>query len=453
MTGHGQLLGQGLQAHGDLRDFLHAVGVRAQVRAGDQLQVVDDDQVQADLALQATGPGGQLGDRDAAGGVDIERGFLQLDGRVADPAELAGVDLALAELVARHAGRVGQHTQGQLLGAHFQRVEGHDAAADGLLGAVRLGLPGVLRGHVEGDVGGQRRLAHRRAAGQHDQVGGVQAADLGVQVDQVAGQARHAAVAAVGLGGHLDRAAQGVAEADETGAGRAALGQGVELLFGRLDLVAGRQLDVVLADAAVGGGGDLAADADQVAAQGQVEDRAGVVADIGGGRGAVDQVGQVAQAAQFLEGRIVLELVRQQDGLGQLALADMGLDRLEQPLVEGLVEVAALQAVGQALIGRVVVQQHAQQRLFGLQVVRRDRDDDIAHRGGWAKIQSRDEGHCHKLTRSLPARSGRVAGHARWMGMFCVYSGRAVRRKRTHENGAESLPAPLCHDARSSYQL
>jgi hypothetical protein len=50
--------------------------------------------------------------------------------------------------------------------------------------------------------------------------------------------------------------------------------------------------------------------------------------------------------------------------------------------VEGLVEVAALQAVGQALIGGVVVQQHAQQRLFGLQVVRRDGDDDVAHREG-----------------------------------------------------------------------
>jgi hypothetical protein len=46
--------------------------------------------------------------------------------------------------------------------------------------------------------------------------------------------------------------------------------------------------------------------------------------------------------------------------------------------VEGLVEVAALQAVGQALIGRVVVQQHAQQGLLGLQVVRRDGDDDVA---------------------------------------------------------------------------
>jgi hypothetical protein len=156
-------------------------------------------------------------------------------------------------------------------------------------------------------------------------------------------------------------------------------------LFGRLDLVTGRQLALVLA-VAVCGGGDLAADADQVAAQGQVEDRPGVVADIGGGRGAVDQVGQVAQAAQLLEGRVVLELVGQQDRLGQLALADMGLDRLEQLGVERLVEMAALQAVGQPLIGGVVVQQHAQQRLLGLEVVRCDGDDDVAHRGRWAKV-------------------------------------------------------------------
>ena len=145
--------------------------------------------------------------------------------------------------------------------------------------------------------------------------------------------------------------------------------------------------------AAVSGGRDFAADADQVPAQRQVEDGAGVVADIGRRRGAVHEVGQIAQAAQLVEGRVLLELVSQQDRLGQLALADMGLDRLEQPLVEGLVEVTAVQGVGQPLISRVIIEQHAEQRLLSFQIVRRDSDDDVRMRR--TQIQGGDERHGH----------------------------------------------------------
>jgi hypothetical protein len=58
---------------------------------------------------------------------------------------------------------------------------------------------------------------------------------------QAGGDARQAAVAAEGFGRHLDGAAQGVGEVDEAAVATAAFGQGVELLFGDLDLVAGRQ--------------------------------------------------------------------------------------------------------------------------------------------------------------------------------------------------------------------
>ncbi len=80
--------------------------------------------------------------------------------------------------------------------------------------------------------------------------------------------------------------------------GPAGLGQGEELLFGPLDLVAGGELGGRPCAASVG---DVAADADQVAAQRQVVDRPGVVRRIGGRRGAVHQVGEIAHAAQFVE--------------------------------------------------------------------------------------------------------------------------------------------------------
>ena len=75
----------------------------------------------------------------------------------------------------------------------------------------------------------------------------------------------------------------------EAGGGAAGLGQGVELLLGLLDLVAGFGLGVL-----DGGVGHLAADTQHLAPEGQVVDDAGVVGGVGGGGRAVHQVGEVA---------------------------------------------------------------------------------------------------------------------------------------------------------------
>ncbi len=215
----------------------------------------------------------------------------------------------------------------------------------------------------------------------------MQAADLGIEVDQAGGKARQPAVAVVRLGRHGDGAVQGVGEGDETLGDPAGLGQGEELLLGLLDLVARRDVRIALG----GEGGDVAADADQVAPQRQVIDGAGVVGGVGRGRRAVHQVGQVADAAQLFEADIAGELLGQQDRLGQLALADIGLDRGEQPLVEGLEEVTGLQIVADPLEGGVVVEQGAQQRLFGLHVGRGMRDRHVV--GDRAEIESGNKGH------------------------------------------------------------
>ena len=123
----------------------------------------------------------------------------------------------------------------------------------------------------------------------------------------------------------------------------------------RLDLLAPREFRI----ADLGGGGDIAADPDQVAAQGKVVDHPRVVGGVGGRRGAVDHVGQVADAAQVLERGVALELFSQQDRLGQVASAHMGLDGGVQPAVERLEEVRRLEGVAQPLIGGVVIEQHA----------------------------------------------------------------------------------------------
>lgn len=212
------------------------------------------------------------------------------------------------------------------------------------------------------------------------------AADLLVHVDQASGKAGQTAVPAVRFRGHRHGAAQGVGEVHEARRHATSLGELIELLFGRLDLVAGVHLGVAL----LRGRGDVAADADQVAAQGQVVDRRAVVRRVRGGRRAVDQVGQIADAAQFLEGGVAAELFRQQYGLRELALADVVRDRLEQPLVERLVEVLRLQVVAQPFEGGVVVQKSAQQRLFSLDVGRDVRDRNVV---GGTEVERWNESH------------------------------------------------------------
>ena len=156
----------------------------------------------------------------------------------------------------------------------------------------------------------------------------MQAAQHLVEVGQAGGEARQAAVAAVGLGRHVHRARPGRRRrSDEAAGGAAGLGQGVELLLGRLDLVAGGESRVALG----GGDGDLAADADQVAAQRQVVDHPAIVGRVGGraARGRRGRRGSAGRPAPRTPGsRWNCSAIR--IGSASWPLADVLLDRLEQ---------------------------------------------------------------------------------------------------------------------------
>ena len=181
---HVQFLGQGLEAGGDLRHLLHAVVALAGA-ARHQLQVVDDHEAEAVLALEPARAGRQLGDGDAAGLVDVERDgghFLaDLDQRL----NSLLVDHAAPDLLRGDAGLLGQDAGGELLGRHFQREEADHGAVVARIVGRQIGALAQRarreRAHVEGDVGGERRLAHRWAAGEDDQVGGLQPAHLAVE--------------------------------------------------------------------------------------------------------------------------------------------------------------------------------------------------------------------------------------------------------------------------------
>ena len=200
--------------------------------------------VEAVLALQPAGAGGDGGDGERGGVVDEERAVLQRLGGLDEAAHLLLGHVAVADLVRGDAGGLGEDAGGELLGGHLEREEADDAAFDGAFGAVGPGALLVGAGDVEGDVGGERGLAHRGAAGEDQEIGGVQAAEALVEVDEAGGEAGEAAVALVGGVGHLDRVDDGAAEGLEAAVDLALLAELVERLLGLDDLVLGLAVDL-----------------------------------------------------------------------------------------------------------------------------------------------------------------------------------------------------------------
>ena len=134
----------------------------------EQLQVVDDQEVQAALALQPAGARRRAGRSRCRRSGRCRTAALHLLGGGGDALELVGVDVAAADQRGGDAGLLGDDAGGELLGRHFEREEADDAAVLGLQAAVGERVAAVGPGDVVGDVGGERGFAHRRAAGEDD---------------------------------------------------------------------------------------------------------------------------------------------------------------------------------------------------------------------------------------------------------------------------------------------
>ena len=87
------------------------------------------------------------------------------------------------------------------------------------------------------------RLAHAGAAGEDDQVGGLQAAHHAVEIVEPGGDAGELAVALEGVRRHVDRGGERLGEALEAAVVAPGLGQFVKPALGVLDLVARREID------------------------------------------------------------------------------------------------------------------------------------------------------------------------------------------------------------------
>ena len=132
---------------------------------------------------------------------------------------------------------------------------------------------------IEGDVGGERRLSHRRAAGEDNQVGRVKTAELEVEVLQAGRNADDVTVAAERLFGAFDGALGRLAEVDDPAFEVAGAGKIVKPLLRRLDLLVGGHIHVGLVRLVH----HILAERDELPAKVQVVDRLAVVGGVDDG--------------------------------------------------------------------------------------------------------------------------------------------------------------------------
>ena len=185
--------------------------------------------------------------------------------------------------------------------------------------------------------------------------------------------------------GHVDRGGQRLGEALEAAVVAAGFGEFVKLALGVLDMALRRRLDRRV----IGDVDHVLADGDQVAADREVIDGPAVVLGIDDGRRFGGQPRQI-----LVDGQAGDIEVRRQEGLQrhrgrQLAGADQAAAKLEDALVDRLEEMLRLEEVGNAVKRLVIDEDGAEQRLLGLDIVRRR-----AERGFRGSLLARDRIDC-----------------------------------------------------------
>ncbi len=323
------------------------------------MQVVDHDHAEVGLALQAARAGADRADREAGGVVDVERHLLHQADRGGQLVEVVLGHLAGTHLVAGDLRLVRQDTGGELFGRHFHREERGDRARP--LGIGELGVGGVVR-----DRGGERGLAHARASGEDDQVGVVETAEEIVEVGEAGGHAREAARLMGGVG-HLQRCLQRARKVGEAARGLAGCGKPVEAFFRLADLVVGGGFEVFVEGVV----DHVLAERDQLAADEEIVDQVAVLLGVDDADHRGREPGEVARAADAFEFLAAVHHPLQGDRVGGIAALGEDDAELEDLAVGRIREVLRLEEVDDLVDRRVVVENRAQQRLFGLDVVRR----------------------------------------------------------------------------------
>ena len=189
---------------------------------------------------------------------------------------------------------------------------------------------------------------------------------LRVEIGQAGRQAGQAAVALIGARRHVDRGGQRLGEALKAGIVASGLGDFVEFALGLLDVVQRRRIDRRV----VGEIDHVLADRDQIAADREVVDGAAIVLGIDDRGRFGGEPRQILIDRQAGDVEIARQERLQRHRGRELVGADQSAGELENALMDRLEEMLRLEEVGDPVERLVVDQDGAEQRLFGLDIVR-----------------------------------------------------------------------------------
>ena len=367
-----QLAGEALECPGDVADLLDAV--LAAIPAGiglHELEVVDDDKVDAVGAGEAPHLGAQLGDGKGGGVVEPDVGAGELAGG-ADDAALLQLGLAAeAEASAVDPGFGGEEANSELLGRHLEGEEGDVGA--------------LVDGGVAGDAERERRLPDAGTGADNDEVLALEAAEQVVEVAE-AGLDSGKLAAFGGLDVLVEVGLEDLADVDEVAEVLAAA-QALEQLLGAGEdgLDVGGRLVGELEDA---GGG-----VDEAAVGAIALDDLGVELDADAGRELADDVAEVALATDLLEALAAVKLVGDGDLVDRLVALPELVGGLVDPAVFLAEEVGGLEDRRNLRDGLGIDEEGRDDSLLGFDVVR------------WEALQE-GEGHADRNGGDAPKRDG-----------------------------------------------
>ena len=236
----------------------------------------------------------------------------------------------------------------------------------GLDRSVRPRSAFVRFGDVEGDVGGERRFPHAGAAGEDDEVGRLQPAHIAVEIREPRGDAAQRTVALISAGGHVDGGFERIGKSLEAAVISTSLGDLIEAPFRLLDLLARARVDWRV----IGDVDDVLADRNELASHREVVDAAAIVVSVDDRRRFAGEAGEILRHRHAAE-IVVAEERLERDRRRQLARPDQRSGDLEDAAMDLLDEMLAPEEVGNAVERVIVDEDRAEQRLLGLEIVRR----------------------------------------------------------------------------------
>ncbi len=315
-----------------------------------QLKVVDDEEIQAVLGFHAPGLGARLEHGERRAVVDEDLGLAQASGGGGQSSPVRSAEIARPHRLRVDLGLRAEHALDELGRRHLEAEDENVAAQV---------HPDVLR-----NVQREGRLSHARASGDDDEVRGLEARGLEVELLEARGHAGHVLLALVEALDVLERVLEDPADGQRA-AFQSPLGEAEDPSLGVVD----EPLHVLLGLERLGD--DLGRRLDQLAKHRHVPDDVGIGAEVRGDRGLLHEQGQRCRPAHEVDLAAAAQLLAKGDHVDGLTPVEEDLHRREDGPVGFGIEVGGAEELDEPRQRLTALEEHGpEHRALGVEIVR-----------------------------------------------------------------------------------